>query len=571
MVSLGSGFRPRLPLVTTPEPWCSWFDLLALAAMAEPSLVCVATYFLWVVLRPYFVKTALDNLPGPRSPSILFGNLKQLYDKQGWAFHRRLEQYGPISVLHGRFGRKIVYVFDPKAMHAIAVKEQYVYDEARWFLRVNSLVLGPGLLATTGEQHRQQRKMLNPAFNINHMREMIPIFYEVTHKVGFLWIILKDGPKEINMVNWMGRTAVELIGQSGLGYSFDSLAEENSDTYGGALKLLVPSLYSLAAYLQFLPYIEAAIPLSLRRYLAERIPHKGFQQLRRVVNTLHDRALQVYTEKKSALSKGDEGARELFREGKDLMSIMLRANMAAEDNDRLSDEELIGQMSTLTTAAMDTTSNALSMILDLLAKHPAAQTRLRRELLEARKSNGGKDLGYDELVSLPYLDAVCRETLRLFPPALFRFRETREDVVLPLSEPVRGRDGTMMHEVPIPKDTSVFVGIYSSNTRKALWGEDAYEWKPERWLSRLPEAVMDAKIPGVYSNLMTFWGGGRACIGFKFSQLEMKVVLAVLLSTFTFEHTENEIKWNLAGIIYPSVGDEKSPSLPLKVGLVATL
>ena len=78
---------------------------------------------------------------------------------------------------------------------------------------------------------------------------------------------------------------------------------------------------------------------------------------------------------------------------------------------------------------------------------------------------------------------------------------TREDVVLPLSEPVRGKDGTLMTEIPIPKDTTVFVGVISSNTRKALWGEDAYEWKPERWLSKLPEAVLDAKIPGVYSNL----------------------------------------------------------------------
>ena len=51
------------------------------------------------------------------------------------------------------------------------------------------------------------------------------------------------------------------------------------------------------------------------------------------------------------------------------------------------------------------------MTLDLLAKHPAVQARLRRELLDARI--GGKDLGYDELVNLPYLDAVCRETLRL--------------------------------------------------------------------------------------------------------------------------------------------------------------
>ena len=84
--------------------------------------------------------------------------------------------------------------------------------------------------------------------------------------------------------------------------------------------------------------------------------------------------------------------------------------------------------------------------------------------------------------------------------ALTCFR-TREDVVLPLSEPIRGRDGTMMTEVPIPKDTSVFVGIYTSNTRKVLWGDDAHEWKPERWLSRLPDAVLDAKIPGIYSNL----------------------------------------------------------------------
>ena len=81
------------------------------------------------------------------------------------------------------------------------------------------------------------------------------------------------------------------------------------------------------------------------------------------------------------------------------------------------------------------------------------------------------------------------------------FPRTREDVVLPLSEPVHGRDGTMMSEVPIPKDTIVFIGIYTSNTRKALWGDDAHEWKPERWLSRLPDAVLDAKIPGVYSNL----------------------------------------------------------------------
>ena len=69
--------------------------------------------------------------------------------------------------------------------------------------------------------------------------------------------------------------------------------------------------------------------------------------------------------------------------------------------------------STLIFAAMDTTSNALARILHLLCLHPAVQDKLRAELVDARAAHGGEDLEYDELVALPYLDAVCRETLRL--------------------------------------------------------------------------------------------------------------------------------------------------------------
>jgi len=65
---------------------------------------------------------------------------------------------------------------------------------------------------------------------------------------------------------------------------------------------------------------------------------------------------------------------------------------------------------TLVFAAMDTTSSALSRILQLLATHPHTQQRLREEIQEAQM-NG--QLNYDQLVSLPYLDAVCRETLRV--------------------------------------------------------------------------------------------------------------------------------------------------------------
>lgn len=72
---------------------------------------------------------------------------------------------------------------------------------------------------------------------------------------------------------------------------------------------------------------------------------------------------------------------------------------------------------------------------------------------------------------------------------------------MPLSNPIKGVDGRMMHEIFVPNNTDVVVGILASNRNPAIWGDEALEWKPERWLSPLPESVTAAHIPGVYSHL----------------------------------------------------------------------
>ena len=76
-----------------------------------------------------------------------------------------------------------------------------------------------------------------------------------------------------------------------------------------------------------------------------------------------------------------------------------------------------------------------------------------------------------------------------------------EDTVLPLHEPIRGTDGSLMTEVAVPKGTVAVLNLWACNTNKAIWGEDAYEWKPERFLSPLPPTVEAARVPGVYANL----------------------------------------------------------------------
>ena len=80
-------------------------------------------------------------------------------------------------------------------------------------------------------------------------------------------------------------------------------------------------------------------------------------------------------------------------------------------------------------------------------------------------------------------------------------RRAKKDMVLPLSQPVRGVDGTMMSEIPITKGTVVLSNIPACNRNKAVWGEDALEWKPERWFQPLPQSVEDAHVPGIYANL----------------------------------------------------------------------
>ena len=77
----------------------------------------------------------------------------------------------------------------------------------------------------------------------------------------------------------------------------------------------------------------------------------------------------------------------------------------------------------------------------------------------------------------------------------------RKDVVLSLSHPIQGVDGTTLNEILIPKGTPIVVGIRSCNRSKAIWGNDALEWKPERWLSPLPTTLDDAHVPGVYAHL----------------------------------------------------------------------
>ncbi|PCH40533.1 cytochrome P450 [Wolfiporia cocos MD-104 SS10] len=540
---------------------------MSLHELLSPLLLAGAVWLAYRLIQRRKSLSSLDKIPGPPSKSFFSGNIVQFFTRDGAEFQRKVAlDYGPVVKIHGMFGRPMLYISDPKALHTIVIKEENIYTPPKLFTDSNWLLFGRGLLATIGDHHRKQRKMLNPVFSVNHMRNMLPIFYDVIHRLREAMAVqIGNEAREIDVLGWTGRTALELIGQGGLGYSFDPLTHSSRNALGEAMKALLPTIQHLDVLRRFLPYVSDLGPARFRRAIVEAFPSKRVQEAKEIIDTIADKSLKIFREKQAAIHAGDEMLLRQVGEGKDIMSILMKANMAAGETDRLSQDELIAQMSTLIFAAMDTISNALSRILQLLAEHPDIQSKLREECLAARAADY---LSYDELNRLPLLDSVCRETLRLYPPATLSTRAPNKDVILSVGEPVIGIDGTVITEIAIPKGTEIIIGTLGCNTKKSLWGDDALEWKPNRWLSPLPSAVIKASIPGVYSNLMTFFGGKRACIGFKFSEMEMKVVLSVLLANFTFELTDKPIEWNVAGVWYPTVGKESNtPQLPLKVGL----
>jgi cytochrome P450 len=94
-----------------------------------------------------------------------------------------------------------------------------------------------------------------------------------------------------------------------------------------------------------------------------------------------------------------------------------------------------------------------------------------------------------------------RETLRLEPPAAFAIRTSRTTTQIPLFEPLNTSYG-QIPALPMPKSTTLIIPIAAMNREKAVFGEDAEDWKQERWLDGAGEGGV-----GIYSHMMTFSSG----------------------------------------------------------------
>ncbi|KAJ6511636.1 cytochrome P450 [Mycena vulgaris] len=506
-------------------------------------------------------------IPGPQ-PSTAIGYLLDLHspDALGWHFNMP-EEFGHVARLKGGIiGADALYITDPAALNSILVRQQAWFPESTEFAGLFGVIhCGDGVASVQGREHKKQRKHMDVLFTASRVSKLMPMFYQVTHQLqSKLTAALSGKPpgQVVDMLDYLTRAALEIIGTAGIGHTFNSFDDKSEafDEFHGAITSVLPLASRLFLVLPFLESWRKMRPVWLRRTLASiaTFPWPAAGKFRAAVDAMHPVYVMLYDSRKQALEEGGSAAlAETAAGGKDLITSMIQANWDADEADKMSDDIVLANMSSIVHGGQETTSSSLARFLSLVAADTDLQQRLRVELQEAKaKKAPGEDLDFNELERLPLLDAVVREMLRIYSPVTFVWRQTKKDVVVPLTYPIRSEiTGEETTELLIEEGTAVYLGLSAANRSTAIWGPDAAEFKPERWLNR---SQNESKLPGAYSGMMTFLSGAKVCPGKIFAILEMKLVLSVLLLAFSFEPISEPIDWRMGITLEPRVrGREK--------------
>ncbi|KXN91970.1 hypothetical protein AN958_11030 [Leucoagaricus sp. SymC.cos] len=491
--------------------------------MASPVLILLTPIFAVGIYRLFKVvyselTSPVHNLPGPPSSNLFLGNFLQIFDAAQLDLHREwIKKYGPTFQYKGLFCQSRLYTSDLKAINHILMNN-YTYQKPERATYGLKRVLGEGLLLTEGDIHKNQ----NPAFGPLQIRELTGTFIEKSIQLRDVLeskLKLGDGEARIDALSWLSKTTLDVIGETGFGYNFGSLS--GVPNHRNELAEAFATLFQVRGRPNLVGLLRGVFPV-LRFLQADRDLEGGKAReimLRIGKELLSDRRNAILSSKKHVTAN-------------DILSLLVRANTVEDlpENQRMSDEDVVAQIPTFIVAGHETTSTATTWALYALTKHKNIQTKLREELLTVSTDNPTMD----ELNSLSYLDAVVRETLRLHSPIFTTIRMAMNEDVLPLENPAVDRKGKVHDHIKITKGQTIMVPMALINTSSEIWGEDAKEFNPSRWNS-VPRAA--GSIPGVWGNVMTFLGGPRACIGYRFSLIEMKALLFTLLRAFEFELT----------------------------------
>lgn len=426
----------------------------------------------------------------------LIGHLSTFKSRPLEAMSRWWHQYG--DALRFRLGPKTLHLFShPDLAEDILVQQAdrfvKVYDPRRPVGL--ALVLGNGLVTSSGEVWKRHRRIIQPVFHRSRMAAMADRMAQVGEQRIAGWA--DYGGQPVDIAAEMMQLALEVISQTMFTTSMAQHIERISHALRVSLKYAFDSFHN---------------PLRIPSW----VPTQRNREFRSVMQFMDGLIYGLLAERRrTGATHGD------------LLDLLLQAR-DEETGASLSDQELRDEALTIFAAGHETTANALAWTWYLLATHPEAKARFHEEVdlvLQGRTPNA------DDLQHLPYTRAIFDESLRLYPPAPAVQRKVATN--------------TTVCGLPLPAGALVLVGTYNLHRHPTFW-PNPEQFQPERWL--------DGERPAARYAYLPFGAGPRACVGIHFASVEGPLLLALIGRRYDLQLAQETVEPELMVTLRPKGG-----------------
>lgn len=383
------------------------------------------------------------------------------------------QQYGdPFAVkVLGLNSPPVVFFSNPQSIKEIFALPGEKFDFKKATHVFQPLMGDKSIILQEGHSHQRQKQLMMPPFHGDRMKAYGEIISQITTNVTDNW----SNGKVISLQHEMSDITLQIILQVVFGISPGTRYDTIKALLSSLLDDVTKPWYSI---LFFFP--------PLQKDLGAWSPWGQFLRRRQAIDQL------IYSE--IAQRRKDDSNRS------DVLSMLIAAR--DEDDQPLTDLELRDQLVSLLLLGYETTAAALSWAFYLIHSSPQVLAKLLQELSTTSANP-------EDIAALPYLTAICQETLRIYPIGL-------------ICTPRMVRDSVQIAGETFSAKTVVVPCIYLAHRRPETYPQPE-EFLPERFLAR-------KFSPYEY---LPFGGGIRGCIGVAFSMYEMKLVLATILSRFS--------------------------------------
>ncbi|XP_042500101.1 cytochrome P450 704C1-like [Macadamia integrifolia] len=398
-----------------------------------------------------------------------------------------------------------LFTTDPRNVEHILKTNFDKYSKGSHDHEILEDLLGHGIFNVDGDKWRQQRKIASFEFSTRVLRDFsCSVFRRKAAKLAETIMGFGAMNQTFDIQDLLMRFSLESIFKVGFGVDLNCLGGSSEE--GRAFIKAFDDSNQLVFFRYVNPFWK------LKRIL--RLGSEGV--LKKNIKFMDDFVLGVISHKRKQMLE-----KQNYNDKEDILSRFLVESK--KDPQRMTDQYLKDIILNFMVAGKDTSAGTLSWFFYLLCKHPLIQEKVAeevREIINCKENETNIDTFVEcltdaALVKMHYLHAALTETLRLYPVVPTDGRCAETDDVLP--------DGFRLK-----KGDGVNYMAYAMGRMNYIWGEDAEEFQPERWLNN---GVFQPESPFKF---VSFNGGPRNCLGKEFAYRQMKIVVMVLLRFFRF-------------------------------------